>query len=262
MLGTRLSVQDKLLVAALALSGLVFALSVVCCGSYVPAAGPAYGDDATTEEEQVYTIGGEGGEVSINGNVVLRLRVGAGGFTAEERALIIRQRLSDLVAVGIEPSDVHAGMVRGQWVVLAGDSLIITADAEHARGNDMCTAYLAEIWACNIAAALGGEPGPPSATIAGSWPGGRPTYAWRPSEPYKDKEVPVISIGRGIRVGMARVTGPTSKVNTVKAVAQLESRLQKFGDVEIYVPISTETPGESLDRVNECAVVGLADLQL
>lgn len=255
----RLSVQDKLLVAALALSGLVFALSVVCCGSYVPAAGPAYGDDATTEEqESTYTVGGEGAEVSINGNVVLRLRVGAGGFTAEERALIIRQRLSDVVAVGIEPSDVHAGMVRDQPAVLAGDAIIITADAEHARLNSTTQVELAEAWARNLAGVLGGEPGTPTPEV--DTEEARPD--WQPSEPYKDKDVPIISIGRGIRVGMARVTGPTSKVNTVKAVAQLESRLQKFGDVEIYVPISTETPGESLDRVNECAVVGLADLQL
>jgi len=254
----RLSVQDKLLVVALALSGLIFALSVVCCGSYVPAAGPAYGDDATTEEEQVYTIGGEGGEVSINGNVVLRLRVGAGGFTAEERALIIRQRLSNVVLAGIEPSGVRAGIVRGQPAVVAGDAIIITADAEHARLNSTTQAQLAAAWARNVAGALGGEPGAPTPDV--DFEEARPD--WRPSEPYKDKDVPVISIGRGIRVGMARVTGPTSKVNTVKAVAQLESRLQKFGDVEIYVPISTETPGKSLDRVNECAVVGLADLKL
>ena len=69
-------------------------------------------------------------------------------------------------------------------------------------------------------------------------------------------------MGRGIRVGMARVAGPRSKVGQVQAVAQIESRLSEFGDVEIYVPISTQVPGKSLDRVNECAVVGLADLKI
>ncbi len=259
MLGTRLSGQDQLLIAALVLAGVVFAVSVVCCGGHVPAAGPAYADDATTEEQApTYTVGGEGGEVSINGNVVLRLRVGAGGFTAEERALIIRQRLSDAVAAGVEPGQVHAGTVRGQPAVLAGDAIIITADAEHAKLNSTTAAELAQAWAVNVAGALGGEPGTPTLEVDT----GEAKPQWQPSEPYKDKDVPIISIGRGIRVGMARVTGPTSQVNTVKAVAQLESRLQKFGDVEIYVPISTETPGKSLDRVNECAVVGLADLGL
>ena len=105
---------------------------------------------------------------------------------------------------------------------------------------------------CGEAGSLGGEPGESQLSVS----------VWRPTEPYGDKDVPIISLGRGIRVGVARVSGPESKLGLVKAVAQIESRLAKFGDVEIYVPISTEVPGKTIDRINECAVVGLADLKL
>jgi len=259
MLGKNLSAQDKLLVAAMVLAGMMFAVSVLHSGSLVPAPEPAYCDDAGgTTERPAYTVAGGDGEVTIDNVVVLRIRAGAGGFTAEERAMIIRSRLNNLLLEGIDPSDVHAGMMRGEPSVVAGDALIITADPEHGRLNGVPQASLADTWAQNIAAALGGEPGPSTLSLATSGA----TSAWQPSEPYQDKDVPILSIGRGIQVGMARVTGPKSKVDTVQAVAQLESRLQKFGDVEIYVPVSTKTPGKKLDRVNECAVVGLADLKL
>jgi len=258
MTGKKLSARDMLLLAAVVVSGALFVLSGVYSGSLVPAPSAAYADDEDTATAPANVVGGEGGEVMVNGNVALRIRTSAGGLSAAERAVVVRDRLQDLLNSGIEPSDVHAGMIRGQAAVMAGDEIIVTVDSTHARLNSTTPAKLANEWAANVAHAMGGEPG--ASTVVSD--AAQTVAEWQPSEPYSDKEVPIISIGRGIRIGIARVSGPSSQVRTVQAVAQLESRLQKFGDVEIYVPISTKTPGKTLDRVNECAVVGLADLKL
>ncbi len=256
MVGKKLSAGDRLLLAAFVAAGALFVLSGVYSGSPVAAPSAAYAEGEGTVPVNV--VGGEGGEVTVNGNVALRIRVSAGGLSAEERAVVVRDRLQDLLNGGIEPSDVHAGMIRGQAAVMAGAEIIVTVDSTHARLNSTTPAKLATVWARNVAGAMGGEPGASTVTSDAA----QTVTQWRPAEPYSDKDVPIISIGRGIRIGMARVTGPRSKVRTVQAVAQLESRLAKFGDVEIYVPISTKTPGKTLDRVKECAVVGLAALKL
>ncbi len=259
MVWRRPRVKDGLLLMGLIAAAALFALSAVYSGSPVPVSSPAYAEADAGQQATTHVVSGTGGEVAIDGSVVIRMRAPAGGYSADERAEIIRERLRALVAAGIEPEGVYAGMMRGFPAVMAGDSLIITADAEHARMNRSTQAQLAEEWATRVASALGGEPGESELTTPITQPG---DGAWVPTEPYEDKDVPIISLGRGKRVGMARVTGPTSKVKLVQAVVQIESNLQKFGDVEVYVPISTEVPGSTIDRVNECAVVGLADIGL
>lgn len=259
MLWRRPRVRDGLLLVGLVAAAALFALSVVYSGSPLPVSSPAYAEADAGQQAVTHVVSGTGGEVAIDGSVVIRMRAPAGGYSPDERAEIIRERLRVLVGAGIEPEGVYAGMMRGFPAVMAGESLIITADAEHARMNRSSQAQLAEEWATRVAAALGGEPGESELAPPPAAPG---DGEWVPAEPFDDKDVPIISLGRGKRVGMARVTGPTSKVKLVQAVVQIESNLQKFGDVEVYVPISTEVPGSTLDRVNECAVVGLADIGL
>jgi len=260
MLWRRLRGRDGLLLLGLLAAATVFALSAVYSGSPLPVTSPAYAE-ADDEGQQVpnYVVGGADGEIMINDEVVIRMRAAAGGYSAEERAEIIRERLSMLIDAGLEPAGVHAAMMRGFPAVMAGDALVITADAEHARMNGTTQTRLAEVWSENLAGALGGDPGDSELVPVPDEPG---EGDWVPAEPFDDKDVPIISLGRGKRIGMARVTGPRSKVTLVQAVVQIESNLQKFGDVEVYVPISTEVPGKTLDRVNECAVVGLADIGL
>lgn len=264
MLGKHLTSHDKLLLAAVALSGLLFALSVAYSGNYLPASSPAVAEEATevapeyrphTVAAQTAVIDGlQVGEVLVDDSVVLRLRIGAGGYDATQRAVIVADRLRDLVLVGLAPDEIHAGVWQGEPAVIGAGELIVTADSAHARANNIGQVRLAETWARNIASSLGGESGPTMITRE------QAAAAWEPAEVYDDKDVPIISVGRGVRIGMARVSGPRSKVQTVKGVAQLEANISRFGDAEIYVPITTETPGRTLDRVSECAVVGLADL--
>ncbi|MFP3902845.1 MAG: hypothetical protein ACLFWB_01260 [Armatimonadota bacterium] len=262
MLEKPLSGKDLLILSMLAFGIGLYAVSVVVSGSVLPQTSPAHAQDIQQPLEVTSAANVIGdrdvGEVMVADNVVLRIRTAAGGFSAADRADIVADRLRDMLLSGLQPSEIHAGMMRGQTAVLAGDRLIVTADQEHANLNQTTPTTLAQEWAANLAGALGGEPGAPEIEEeAASAPA-----EWQPSEPYDDKDVPIISVGRGVRVGMARVSGPTSKVEQVEGVAQIESNLSDFGDVEIYVPISTKVPGESLDRINECAVVGLADLKL
>ena len=262
MKGKRVIRQDALLLAVFAIAVATYLLSVALTGNYAPLPSAALAQEElaqpmVVDSRALMLNGGEVGEVTMADDVLLRIRTAAGGYSADQRAVIVADRLQQMVTAGLQPDQVHAGTMGGSSVVMAGDQLIVTADRAHARLNDTAPDDLAIAWAENIANALGGEPGEPQ--LVASSP---EASEWRPAEPYQHKDVPVLSMGRGLRAGMARVAGPQSKVGQVQAVAQLESRLGDFGDVEIYVPISTKVPGKSLDRVNECAVVGLADLKI
>jgi hypothetical protein len=74
------------------------------------------------------------------------------------------------------------------------------------------------------------------------------------------KAVPILSLGSGLRVGMALVTGPSSQVNKVKVVAQIEGDF-KGARIRALVPIETESL-KDVRRVPETSVSGLADLKL
>jgi len=92
-----------------------------------------------------------------------------------------------------------------------------------------------------------------------------PTVAseeWQPEESYKDKIVPIVSFGEGAHLGIARVNGPQSAVDQVQAVAQLDTSYKDYVDIEIYVPISTKVPGQTLSRVQGVGVTGVGDLRI
>ena len=63
-------------------------------------------------------------------------------------------------------------------------------------------------------------------------------------------------------MGVARVNGPRSKVKLVQAVAQIETHFKDFVEIDVYLPISTNVPGEKLDIVKGAAVTGLGDIEL
>lgn len=264
MIGKHWRSQDKVLLAAVVFAGALFALSAIYSGTYLPLPARAVAEEPQALAYRAHDIvaraavieGLQVGEVMVDDTVVLRLRIGAGGYDATERAILVAERLQGLVLAGLEPEDISAGVWQGEPAVLGAGELIVTADSAHAKANNVGQVKLAEDWARNIARSLGGKPGPTQITSE------QAAAAWEPAEVYDDKDVPIFSIGRGARVGMARVSGPRSQVRTVKGVAQLEANISKFGNAEVYVPITTETPGKTLDRVSECAVVGLVDLGL
>jgi len=205
------------------------------------------------------------GEVLINGNVVIRMRTDAGGFTAHERAIIIADRLQRWLSGTYSPYDlaVRSGAY-GAAEVRAAGALIVTVNTEEAEALGSSSMGLAEAWRDNIMMALGVDtgmaPGGPGDSVSdGQTPGG----TWTPSEPYDDKIVPIISLLEGVKIGAARVNGPRSKLDTVNGVAQLETKFQDFLEIDIYVPITTDRPGPGgLDRVQQVGVTGLLDIRL
>lgn len=191
----------------------------------------------------------ETGEVLVNDRVVIQIRGATEELTAYERAVIVAERLK----AQIRPQNqmqVGTGLRDEQHVVLVNGATIVTIvpsdvpDGKTAR-------ELAAQWAAAIAEAMGLELTPPEEP--------RP---WQPDEPYEDKIVPIISLGKGKQIGAARVNGPATAVAQTQAVVQIEARLLKWFDVQVYVPVSTKKPGKSLDRVQGVAVTALGDYRL
>ena len=282
---------------------LLLALTAFWAGQRMSAAlgaglGAACADEAaaptTAAVEVTYraaTIEGQpAGEVLINGQAVLRIRIAAGGLSAEERAMVVAKRIEGWTAEGADPAELTAVEVaEGGWAVIAGDTIIVTITDEDAAASQATTMGLAWMWRNNIAATLGAEPVSPEEPQLAEQPAVTETPAtaetpttteappttetptvteeaaaaeWTPPEPYDDKIVPIVSVLEGVRIGAARVNGPKSKVDLVQGVAQLETHFKKLLEIDIYVPITTEKPGKKLDRVQGVGVTALGDYRL
>ncbi len=94
---------------------------------------------------------GQPGDVIIGQEVVLRIRFPAGGYSVEERAEIVTQRINELLgSQPFEASDVTVGVCNKEYAVFIGGNLIITADKETAKFNKTTPEKLANIWADNL----------------------------------------------------------------------------------------------------------------
>lgn len=207
------------------------------------------------------------GEVLIGDRVVIRVRTGAGGLSAAERAELMARRLKELVDRGAGPSDVTTSSLGGEAVVLVKGELVATADRFHADVNGTTPRRLAESWASNIRQALqegmkvkAGQPlRAGTATPEPEWNSQAPRQI---EEPVDNKIVPILSGGNGLRVGVARVSGPAREVAQVKAVAQLEDEFKKIARVRVWVPVSSEDVIREIRRVDRVSVTAFADVRL
>jgi len=248
--------------------------------------------------EKVVMDGDEHGIVVLGANQPLRIRTSAGGFTSYERAMVVVNRLNSGLAAGMQSGQIQAEEYDGEWVVTGAGNNLITINQAEADIRDLTRQQLADIWAANLRVAIdtawqtpppaeaepvegeaaeeeSAEP-PPAEDVAeaetseqqpptGEEETEEPTVAseeWQPEEPYKDKIVAIVSLGEGARLGIARVNGPESAVDQVQAVAQLETSYKDYLDIEIYVPISTKVPGQTLSRVQGVGITGVGDLQI
>ncbi|MBC7287691.1 MAG: hypothetical protein H5T86_06525 [Armatimonadetes bacterium] len=233
----------------------------------------------------------EKGEVLISDRTLFTVDTSAGGLTGYERAMIIAKRLNDAFAAGAVPEDFRASVAQGMNVVLWRNTPLVTVDDAQARALGKERAQVAEEWAAAIRQgmreALGLPPVPPELgqaqpgatpqgqaaqpTSQGAPPAGAQPQAaepakeeaeWTPPEPYDEKIVPIVSVGKGMEIGAAQVKGPRSRVQLVQACAALEARYKDVLDVEIYVPISTKKPGKKLDRIQGVGVVAVGKYKL
>jgi hypothetical protein len=232
-------------------------LGIVAFGLMAPLPGqegPA-GDERPVVAARANTIDGQQvGELTVDGQVAIRVREGAGGYSPAERAEIAARRLDQAIGEGAGYQDIAVGRVGQEWAVLAKGSLIITADAAHARMNGTTPSNLAQVWRTNLVNALLGKP--VQADPAPVKPG---EIDW--SESGK-KIVPILDVGnRGVSIGAAQVVGPRAQVDQVKAVAQLELDVKHQLRAKVYVPVSSINITK-LDRVQGCSVWAIGDLRL
>lgn len=94
------------------------------------------------------------GDVVVGGMPVIRVRTAAGGMSAEARADIVERRITNVLSQSRAVPPVTVRVVDGEPTVFAGDMLVITADAHHARLNGTSRHALAEVWAEHLRAAL------------------------------------------------------------------------------------------------------------
>lgn len=116
-------------------------------------------------------------DIDLAGQVVMRIREGAGGYTAGQRAEIIRTRLIPILSnSNLRAEDITvSGPASGPTIYVNGQQLI-TIDANLARYNKTTPAGLAQSWAANLrrvlpqAVAKGTRPngGDPGVSTAGS----------------------------------------------------------------------------------------------
>jgi len=97
----------------------------------------------------------EPGEISLAGEVVLRIYAPAAGKTCKQRADAVQTRIVDTLSQGfVYPKDITVRNVRGEWAVFVKNILVITADGLSAKINYTTPKGLAENWARNLRRAI------------------------------------------------------------------------------------------------------------
>jgi len=242
------------LAVALACLGLFALGRLVAPAAPALAAAPAAAADLPSAWVETVTVAGlEGGRVTVAGQEVAVMVTASGDYTGRGRADIVASRINQQIADGLDPEDVIVQSNGGLYSIEARGNTLVTVMAADAQALGESARTLARRWAGNLREALGGSRGDDDKDAGG---------AWQPSEPYTDKIVPIVSLLQGTRLGVARINGPRSRVNQAQAVAQFDMDFSNFLEIDLYVPISTRSPGKVLDRVQGVGVTGLGDLRL
>jgi hypothetical protein len=92
------------------------------------------------------------GEVTVGGELILRIRFSAGGMTPQQRADAITVRLRTILQdPNIQPADVVVKPIAGgEAAIYIKDQLLITVDKRHAELHKTTPLKLGEIWAKHL----------------------------------------------------------------------------------------------------------------
>ena len=117
------------------------ALGLLAVGGFVPAWAQNPSDAANTSTT-----------ISLAGQVVMRIRTGAAGFTAEQRADAVRHRLTPILSMkGLAAGDVTVQTLNpNQSNILVRGHLLLTVDRTLAQANGETPQQLAQAWAGNL----------------------------------------------------------------------------------------------------------------
>ena len=95
--------------------------------------------------------------VFVGGTPIYRVRVGGGGYTPEQRAVEIQDRVNDCLSIGpIMPEDITVSPVGDEYAVYVKGRLMLTADMATARYNQSTPYDLANRWAHHLREVLPG----------------------------------------------------------------------------------------------------------
>lgn len=98
-----------------------------------------------------------GNAVVVGGTPIMRVRFAAGGFSVEQRAAAIQERVNKLLGQGpILPAEITVEDRGLDAVVLVKGQLLFTADTSTARFNQATTRELANHWADGMRRVLPG----------------------------------------------------------------------------------------------------------
>lgn len=75
------------------------------------------------------------------------------------------------------------------------------------------------------------------------------------------KVVPIFSVGQGAFVGAAQVQGPSDRVNDVRAVAQIETRISNLRG-RLMIPANTSNPTKNVSRIQGVGISALIDFKI
>ncbi len=91
-------------------------------------------------------------EVTVGGELILRIRFSAGGMTPQQRADAITMRLRTILQdPDIQPADVVVKPIAGgEAGIYVKDQLLITVDRRHAEFHKTTPLKLGEIWAKHL----------------------------------------------------------------------------------------------------------------
>jgi len=243
------------LAVALACLGLFGLGRLVAREAPALALAPAMAADLPEGQVEDVTVSGlQGGRVTVAGQEVAVLVASGGGQDGHSRAVVVAERLNRQIRAGLQADDVTVQPGGGGYVIEARGSTLVTVTAVDARALGESARTLARRWAGNLREALGGPRGDDGSDDTGG--------AWQPTERYTDRIVPILSLIKGTRLGVARINGPASRVDRAQGVAQFSIDFSNFLEIDIYVPVSTKTPGKTIDRVQGVGVTGLGDVGL
>lgn len=92
-----------------------------------------------------------GNAVFVGGTPIMRVRVGAAGYTPNQRARQIQERVNQLLGTGpILPTDIQVQPLGNEATVDVKGHLLFTADWATARFNHTTPMALAQGWAAHM----------------------------------------------------------------------------------------------------------------
>lgn len=123
----------------------------------VARSGPSSPHTVPPIANRAVTIGGTVvGEVLINVQPVLRIRVAAGGLSASKRAEIVAARLLRFLTEGLKADELAVVSLGSEAAITWRGQLVVTVDAKHARLNNTTPHMLASEWLKLLIQALAG----------------------------------------------------------------------------------------------------------